>query len=47
MPLSLSGSRRSEKARMREYWQELEEQEEKLQKRPMLFERVTQVVFIG
>uniref|UniRef100_A0A8C6IJE2 Protein FAM161A n=1 Tax=Mus spicilegus TaxID=10103 RepID=A0A8C6IJE2_MUSSI len=34
--------RRSEKARMREYWQELEEQEEKLQKRPMLFERVTQ-----
>ncbi|NP_001395282.1 protein FAM161A isoform 6 [Mus musculus] len=33
---------RSEKARMREYWQELEEQEEKLQKRPMLFERVTQ-----
>ncbi|XP_021066648.1 protein FAM161A isoform X2 [Mus pahari] len=39
--------RRSEKARMREYWQELEEQEEKLQKRPMLFERVTQVVFIG
>ncbi|GAB1295857.1 Protein FAM161A [Apodemus speciosus] len=39
--------RRSEKARMREYWQELEEQDEKLQKRPMLFERVAQVVFIG
>ncbi|XP_038947696.1 protein FAM161A isoform X7 [Rattus norvegicus] len=35
-------SRRSEKARMKEYWQELEEQDKKLQKRPMLFERVSQ-----
>ncbi|XP_028634624.1 protein FAM161A [Grammomys surdaster] len=35
-------SRRSEKARMKEYWQELEEQDAKLQKRPMLFERVAQ-----
>ncbi|XP_052053971.1 protein FAM161A isoform X2 [Apodemus sylvaticus] len=34
--------RRNEKARMREYLQELEEQDEKLQKRPMLFERVAQ-----
>ncbi|XP_017454624.1 protein FAM161A isoform X3 [Rattus norvegicus] len=34
--------RRSEKARMKEYWQELEEQDKKLQKRPMLFERVSQ-----
>ncbi|XP_032772815.1 protein FAM161A [Rattus rattus] len=39
--------RRSEKARMKEYWQELEEQDKKLQKRPLLFERVSQVVFIG
>ncbi|XP_034364262.1 protein FAM161A isoform X2 [Arvicanthis niloticus] len=34
--------RRNEKARMKEYWQELEEQDAKLQKRPMLFERVAQ-----
>ncbi|XP_031197840.1 protein FAM161A isoform X2 [Mastomys coucha] len=50
MPTASSRGReqaiRSEKARMREYWQELEEQDEKLQKRPMLFERVAQVVFI-
>ncbi|KAM6221161.1 protein FAM161A [Rhynchocyon petersi] len=34
--------RRSEKERMREYHQELEEREEKLKKRPLLFERVAQ-----
>ncbi|XP_036057565.1 protein FAM161A isoform X2 [Onychomys torridus] len=34
--------RESEKARMKEYRQELEERDEKLQKRPMLFERVAQ-----
>ncbi|KAM9187499.1 protein FAM161A [Dugong dugon] len=34
--------RRSEKERMREYRQELEEREEKLKKRPLLFERVAQ-----
>ncbi|XP_057628206.1 protein FAM161A isoform X1 [Chionomys nivalis] len=34
--------RKSEKARMKEYWQELEERAEKLQKRPLLFERVAQ-----
>uniref|UniRef100_G3TUS9 Protein FAM161A n=1 Tax=Loxodonta africana TaxID=9785 RepID=G3TUS9_LOXAF len=39
--------RRSEKERMREYRQELEEREEKLKKRPLLFERVAQVVFVG
>uniref|UniRef100_A0A8C8TEM6 Protein FAM161A n=1 Tax=Peromyscus maniculatus bairdii TaxID=230844 RepID=A0A8C8TEM6_PERMB len=39
--------RECEKARMKEYRQELEERDEKLQKRPMLFERVAQVVFVG
>uniref|UniRef100_A0A8C5YZ26 Protein FAM161A n=1 Tax=Marmota marmota marmota TaxID=9994 RepID=A0A8C5YZ26_MARMA len=39
--------RKSEKERMREYRQEIEEREEKLKKRPLLFERVAQVVFIG
>nr|XP_019573173.1 PREDICTED: protein FAM161A isoform X2 [Rhinolophus sinicus] len=34
--------RKSEKERMREYRQELEEREEKLKNRPLLFERVTQ-----
>ncbi|XP_038195574.1 protein FAM161A isoform X2 [Arvicola amphibius] len=34
--------RKSEKARMREYWRELEERDEKLQNRPLLFERVAQ-----
>ncbi|XP_006863041.1 PREDICTED: protein FAM161A isoform X2 [Chrysochloris asiatica] len=34
--------RRSKKERMREYQQELEEREEKLKKRPLLFERVAQ-----
>lgn len=34
--------RECEKARMKEYRQELEERDEKLQKRPMLFERVAQ-----
>nr|XP_003734777.1 protein FAM161A isoform X1 [Callithrix jacchus] len=34
--------RKSEKERMREYRQELEEREEKLKKRPLLFERVAQ-----
>ncbi|XP_076990447.1 protein FAM161A isoform X2 [Tamandua tetradactyla] len=34
--------RKSEKERMREYCQELEEREEKLKKRPLLFERVAQ-----
>lgn len=32
---------------MKEYWRELEERNEKLQKRPLLFERVAQVVFVG
>lgn len=39
--------RKSEKKRMREYRQELEEREEKLKNRPLLFERVAQVVFVG
>ncbi|KAL6035467.1 hypothetical protein STEG23_012422 [Scotinomys teguina] len=39
--------RKSEKARMKEYRREQEERDEKLQKRPMLFERVAQVVFVG
>nr|XP_011711658.1 protein FAM161A isoform X2 [Macaca nemestrina] len=34
--------RKSEKERMREYQRELEEREEKLKKRPLLFERVAQ-----
>ncbi|XP_013208953.2 protein FAM161A isoform X2 [Microtus ochrogaster] len=34
--------RKSEKARMKEYWQELEERDKKLQMRPLLFERVAQ-----
>ncbi|XP_049997138.1 protein FAM161A isoform X6 [Alexandromys fortis] len=34
--------RKSEKARMKEYWQELEERDKKLQTRPLLFERVAQ-----
>ncbi|KAM5142992.1 protein FAM161A isoform 1-T1 [Callospermophilus lateralis] len=34
--------RKSEKERMREYRQEIEEREEKLKKRPLLFERVAQ-----
>uniref|UniRef100_A0A8D2DUG9 Protein FAM161A n=1 Tax=Sciurus vulgaris TaxID=55149 RepID=A0A8D2DUG9_SCIVU len=34
--------RKSEKERMREYRQEVEEREEKLKKRPLLFERVAQ-----
>ncbi|XP_037064843.1 protein FAM161A isoform X3 [Peromyscus leucopus] len=36
--------RECEKARMKEYRKELEERDEKLQKRPMLFERVAQLV---
>lgn len=40
-------TRKSEKERMREYRQELEEREEKLKNRPLLFERVAQVVFVG
>lgn len=47
MPFPLSDSRKSEKARMKEYWQELEERDKKLQMRPLLFERVAQVVFVG
>lgn len=39
--------RKSEKERMREYRQELEEREEKLKHRPLLFQRVAQVVFVG
>lgn len=39
--------RKSEKERMREYQRELEEREEKLKNRPLLFERVAQVVFVG
>ncbi|XP_075800600.1 protein FAM161A isoform X4 [Microtus pennsylvanicus] len=39
--------RKSEKARMKEYWQELEERDERLRMRPLLFERVAQVVFVG
>nr|XP_045003619.1 protein FAM161A isoform X4 [Jaculus jaculus] len=39
--------RKNEKAWMKEYQQQLEEKEEKLKKRPFLFERVAQVVFIG
>ncbi|XP_005385794.1 PREDICTED: protein FAM161A isoform X2 [Chinchilla lanigera] len=39
--------RKSEKERMREYRRELEEREDKLKMRPLLFERVSQVVFIG
>ncbi|XP_048971873.1 protein FAM161A isoform X8 [Canis lupus dingo] len=35
-------TRKSEKERMREYQQELEEREEKLKNRPLLFERVAQ-----
>ncbi|KAB1267235.1 Protein FAM161A [Camelus dromedarius] len=35
--------RKSEKERMRKYRQELEEREEKLKSRPLLFERVAQV----
>ncbi|XP_033095055.1 protein FAM161A isoform X4 [Trachypithecus francoisi] len=35
--------RKSEKERMREYQRELEEREEKLKKRPLLFERVAQL----
>lgn len=38
--------RKSEKERMREYRRELEEREEKLKNRPLLFERVAQVVFV-
>ncbi|XP_075800598.1 protein FAM161A isoform X2 [Microtus pennsylvanicus] len=34
--------RKSEKARMKEYWQELEERDERLRMRPLLFERVAQ-----
>ncbi|XP_007539717.2 protein FAM161A isoform X2 [Erinaceus europaeus] len=34
--------RKREKERMKEYWQELQEREEKLKHRPLLFERVSQ-----
>ena len=47
IPFLLFDFRKSEKERMREYRQELEEREEKLKNRPLLFERVAQVVFIG
>ncbi|XP_074197297.1 protein FAM161A isoform X5 [Camelus bactrianus] len=38
-------TRKSEKERMRKYRQELEEREEKLKSRPLLFERVAQISF--
>lgn len=47
MPFLLFDFRKSEKERMREYRRELEEREEKLKNRPLLFERVAQVVFVG
>lgn len=45
--LLLFDFRKSEKERMREYQRELEEREEKLKHRPLLFQRVAQVVFVG
>ena len=47
IPFLLFDFRKSEKERMREYRRELEEREEKLKNRPLLFERVAQVVFVG
>lgn len=47
IPFLLFDFRKSEKERMREYQRELEEREEKLKNRPLLFERVAQVVFVG
>lgn len=47
IPFLLFVFRKSEKERMRQYRQELEEREEKLKTRPLLFERVAQVVFVG